>query len=111
MRLAIATFLSAVSAIPSSSMVKAITAAAKRLVMGRTLEVRFSPSSKLSRIDDGLAGNALERFFHHVGFGGIHQDRCGNTGCNFLQNGSHVALLILTDYGAAQVEHVRAVIH
>ncbi len=59
MRLAIATFLSAVSAIPSSSMVKAITAAAKRLAVGKTLEVRFSPSSKLIELTMALPGMRL----------------------------------------------------
>jgi len=49
-------------------MVSAITAAPWRLAMGKTLDVRFSPSPD-DGIDDGLAGNALQRFFDHVRLG------------------------------------------
>ena len=59
MRLAIATFFSAVSAMPCSSIVKAITAAPNFLAMGRTLEVRFSPSSRLIELIMALPGMRL----------------------------------------------------
>ena len=56
MRWAMASLRSAVSAMPSSSMVSAMTAAPKRLAMGSTRLVRFSPSSRLMELMIALPG-------------------------------------------------------
>ncbi len=63
---------------------------------------------KVDGVDDRLAGNALQRLFHDIGFGRIDGDRRGHTGGNLLENVADVALLVFADDGAAQVEHVRA---
>src|SRR5712671_3680183 len=63
---------------------------------------------EIDRIDDGFAGNALQRLFDYVGFGAINQYRRGHAGRDSLQDGGDVALLVFADDGAAQVEHVRA---
>ena len=58
-------------------------------------------------VDDGLAGNALERLLDDVGLGGIHQDGRGHAGGDFFQHRVHVALLVFAHDGAAEVEHLR----
>ncbi len=59
-------------------------------------------------IDDGLAGNALQRLFHHIGFGAVDQYRRGHAGRDSFQDGGDVTFLVFAHDGAAQVEHVRA---
>src|SRR5581483_4814065 len=66
---------------------------------------------QVDRIDNSLARNTLQRFFDDVGFGRVHQDWRGNTRSDLFQDGSDVALFIFTHNGAAQIEHVRAVVH
>ena len=66
---------------------------------------------QIDRVDDRLAGNALQRLLHDIGFGGVNRDRRRHTGSDLLQNVADVALLVLANDGAAQVEHVRAFIH
>ena len=62
-------------------------------------------------VDDGLARNALQRLFDHVGFGGVDGDGRGHAGGNLFQDVADVGFLVLAHDGAAQVEHVRAFIH
>ena len=66
---------------------------------------------KVDGVDDGLAGNALERLLDDVGLGRIHQDGCSNTRGDLFQNRIHVTHFVLADDGAAQVEHLRALGH
>ena len=65
---------------------------------------------QIDRVDDGLAGNALERLFDHIGLGGIDKNGCRHTGGDFIENGADIALLVFADDGAAEVKHVRAFI-
>ena len=59
MRWATANFFSAVRAMPSSSMVRATTAAPNFLTNGSTCEVRFSPSSRLMELTIAFPGISL----------------------------------------------------
>ena len=63
---------------------------------------------EVDRVDDGLAGDALQRLFDYVGFGAVDQYRRGHSGGDFFEDGGDVALLVFAHDGAAQVEHVRA---
>ena len=66
---------------------------------------------QIDRIDDRPPGNALQRLFDHVGLGRIDQNRRRNARGNPFQNRSDVSLLVLAHDRAAQIEHVRPVVH
>ena len=66
---------------------------------------------QIDRVDNRLARNALQRLFDNIGFGGIHKNRCGNTGGDLFQDRSDVIFLVFSDNRTAQVEHVRTVVH
>src|SRR5882762_7540195 len=72
MRCAIATFLSAVSAMP--------------LRHRQHFRCALLAVFEVDRIDNGFAGDALQRFFHHIGFGAVDQDWRGHAGCDSLQD-------------------------
>src|SRR6185437_11503946 len=66
---------------------------------------------QVDRVDDGFAGNALQRHLDDIGLSGVHKNWRGHAGCDLFQDRADVPLLVLAHDGAAQVEHVRAFAH
>lgn len=57
-----------------------------------------------------LPGILFKSFFDYVRLGGINENRSWNPRRDLFKDGADVALFILADDRAAQVEHVRTVI-
>ena len=74
-RFAISSLRSPVLAIPSSSIVSAISAAPWALASGATRSSLSRPASRLTELTIARPGDVLERGLDHLGLGRVHLDR------------------------------------
>ena len=112
MRLAISTLRSAVLAMPTSSMVSAISAAPWALASGITLSALSRPASRLIELTIAAAGDLLERRLDHLGLGRVDLDRRRLGQRHALDHLPHLLVLVLAlGERHAEVEHVRAAGH
>ena len=109
MRWAISTLRSAVLAMPTSSIVSAISAAPCSMASGTTMSSLVAAGLEVDRVDDRAAGDLLERELDHVGLGRVDLDRRGLGQRDALDDLAHLLVLVLAlGQRDAEVEHVGA---
>ena len=112
MRWAISTLRSAVLAMPTSSIVSAISAAPWALASGITRSALSRPGLEVDRVDDRPARRLLEGLLDHLRLGGVDLERRGLGQRHALGHLPHLLVLVLAlGERHAEVEHVRAALH
>ena len=109
MRWAISTLRSAVLAMPTSSMVSAMSAAPCSTASGATTLSLSAAGLEVDRVDDRAARDLLQREPDDVGLGRVDLDRRGLGQRDALDRLAHLLVLVLAlGERDADVEHVRA---
>ena len=109
MRWAISSLRSRVLAMPTSSIVSAISAAPCAMAIGTTRSSLSRAGLEVDRVDDRAAGDLVERGLDHVGLGGVDLDRRRLRERDLLGHEPHLLVLVLAlGERDAEVEHVRA---
>ena len=112
MRLAISTLRSAVLAIPTSSIVSAISAAPCASATRHDAVELGAAGLEVDRVDDRPARDLLQRAFDHLRLGRVDLDRRGLGQRDLLGHQAHLFVLVgALGQRHAQVEHVRAAGH
>ena len=108
-RCAISSLRSRVLAIPTSSIVSAISAGAVGEGDRRDAVELVAPGLEVDRVDDRAAGDLVERLLDHVRLGRVDLDRRGLRERDLLGHEPHLLVLVLAlGQRDAEVEHVRA---
>ncbi len=111
-RLAISTLRSAVLAIPTSSIVSAISAAPWALASGTTRSSLSRPASRLIELTIARPGDLLQRGLDHLRLGRVDLDRRRLGQRDPLDDRAHLLVLVLAlGQRDADVEHVGAAGH
>ena len=109
MRLATSSLRSRVLAMPTSSIVSAISAAPCAIAIGTTRSSLSLAGLEVDRVDDRAARDLVQRGLDHLGLGRVDLDRRGLRERDLLGHEPHLLVLVLAlGQRDAEVEHVRA---